>query len=164
MFEQYLKTVPAIEYVEEFDNPNYPECKAILFDGVACGGKPTKFFAYIGFPEYAEANNKVPAVVLQHGGGGFAFPEWVRQWTSRGYAAIAISNTGFIPKEKGNPNFYDQNCWTRETGNEWVLTPNNDTTEMASGDIDTQWLYHAILSGILADRLDKVKKAYLLFR
>lgn len=150
MFSKYLDMLPKVEYLPRFDNPNYPEIKAILFQGVTCGGKPTKFFAYIGFPEDASAQNKVPSMVLQHGGGGFAFPEWVRQWTKRGYAAIAISNTGYIPKQDGNPNFYDKDCWTRETGEDWILTPDNDTTEMAEGEADTQWLYHAILSGILA--------------
>jgi len=150
MFTKYLNMLPDIQRLPEFDNPNYPGCEAILFDGVPSGGKQTKFFAYIGFPEDASADNKVPAMVLQHGGGGFAFPEWVRQWTSRGYAAIAISNTGYIPKERGNPNFYDLNCWTRETGEDWILTPDNNTTDMAVGEPDTQWLFHAILSGILA--------------
>ena len=37
-------------------------------------------------------------MVLVHGGGGTAFAEWVKAWTSRGYAAIAMDTCGQIPK------------------------------------------------------------------
>ncbi len=150
MFSEYIDKIPAVEYLPQFDNINFPGIHAILFEGAPCGGKQTKFFAYIGFPEGASEQSKVPSMVLQHGGGGFAFPEWVRQWNMRGYAAIAISNTGYIPKYNGNPEFYALDSWTRETGEDWILTPDNDTTEMADGDLDTQWLYHAVISGMLA--------------
>ena len=59
----------------------------------------TQFFAYVGFPEGASAENPVPGVVLVHGGGGTAFADWVKLWTARGYAAISMSYDGMIPTE-----------------------------------------------------------------
>src|SRR5690606_33907498 len=38
-----------------------------------------------------------PAMVLVHGGGGKAFPEWARLWADRGYAAIAMDLSGRGP-------------------------------------------------------------------
>jgi dienelactone hydrolase len=35
-------------------------------------------------------------MVLIHGGGGTAFPDWVRRWTARGYAAIAMDTCGCV--------------------------------------------------------------------
>ncbi|MCX6946111.1 MAG: hypothetical protein NT173_15330, partial [Opitutales bacterium] len=68
---------------------NEPGVRAVLFDGPAYQGKPTRVFAWIGFPKL-EPGRKAPGMVLVHGGGGTAFADWVRLWTSRGYAAIAM--------------------------------------------------------------------------
>jgi hypothetical protein len=37
-----------------------------------------------------------------HGGGGTAFSDWAKLWTSRGYAAIAMDLCGAVPRRKGN--------------------------------------------------------------
>jgi len=56
-----------------------------------------------------ETKEKVPAVVLVHGGGGTAFADWVKMWTACGYAAIAVDLEGQIP--------------TRDaTGKAWIRT------------------------------------------
>lgn len=70
--------------------------KAIYYDGVAWKGNPTRVFAWLGVPK---AEGKVPAMVLVHGGGGTAFSEWAKLWTSRGYAAIAMDLCGAVPKK-----------------------------------------------------------------
>src|SRR4051812_15879200 len=72
--------------------------KAVFFSGPAYKGKPSTVFAWVGIPENIEPGKKVPGIVLVHGGGGTAFAEWVRLWTSRGYAAIAMDNCGQIPR------------------------------------------------------------------
>src|SRR3954471_13565879 len=66
-----------------------PGLEAIFYEGPLYEGRPTRVFAYIGIPQHAPGE-KVPAMVLVHGGGGTAFPEWVKLWTARGYAAIAM--------------------------------------------------------------------------
>lgn len=48
------------------------------------------FFALMGFPEGPAPEGGFPAVVLIHGGGGTAYPEYVRYWISKGYAVIAL--------------------------------------------------------------------------
>jgi hypothetical protein len=54
---------------------------AIFFEGVPYRGKPTKVFAYYGLPSrdsQSQGTEKVPGVVLIHGGGGTAFANWVK--------------------------------------------------------------------------------------
>src|SRR5689334_9511943 len=69
---------------------------AMFFDGPSYQGKPTRVFAWYGKPNVAPGE-KVPAMVLVHGGGGTAFASWVRLWVSRGYAAIAMDCCGCVP-------------------------------------------------------------------
>ena len=51
---------------------NYLNEKAFYYAGLDYLRHKTKVFAYIGFPANASSTNKVPAVVLVHGGGGTA--------------------------------------------------------------------------------------------
>lgn len=74
------------------------DVKAVAIDGEMYKGKPTRFFAYWALPEGASPTNKVPGIVLVHGGAGTAFDSWVRLWTKRGYAAIAMDNCGSLPE------------------------------------------------------------------
>jgi dienelactone hydrolase len=64
----------------------------ILYRNESLGGRPTRVFAYYGAPK--NAPGRVPAMVLVHGGGGTAFPQWVRLWVDRGYAAVAMDLAG----------------------------------------------------------------------
>lgn len=73
-----------------FDSPGL---QALFYDGLAWKGKPTRVFAWYGAPK-VEPGKKAPAMVLVHGGGGTAFPEWVQLWVKRGYAAIAMDTCG----------------------------------------------------------------------
>ena len=68
------------------------ELRQVFFEGAALSGKTTRVFAIYGRP--ANSNGPLPAVVLVHGGGGKAFPDWVKHWTARGYAAIAMDTAG----------------------------------------------------------------------
>lgn len=125
--------------------------QAIWIDALPFQGKPTKAFAYFGMPaKPADRDEKFPGVVLVHGGGGTAFADWVKMWTARGYAAIAVDLEGQIP--------------TRDTtGKAWIRT---DTlgyawgggparTGNAFGDsfdrpFEEQWPYHAVADTMLA--------------
>ena len=64
--------------------------QAILYDGVAVGGAAAPVFAYIGMPSTPAPAGGYPGVVLVHGGGGTAFPAYVKLWTSYGFAVLAM--------------------------------------------------------------------------
>ena len=88
------------------DGQGGADVKAMAVEGEPFEGRPTRFFAYWALPGGASPTNRVPGIVLVHGGGGTAFDSWVRLWTARGYAAIAMDNCGGFPKtvkELGGP-------------------------------------------------------------
>ena len=69
--------------------------QAIFYEGLPWKGKTTRAFAYYGIPA-SGAGERVPGMVLVHGGGGSAFIPWVQLWMSRGFAAIAMDTCGCI--------------------------------------------------------------------
>lgn len=71
-----------------------PGVQAVWYDGLPWQGRPTRVFAWLGFPEGVA---HAPGMVLVNGGGGTAFAEWVRLWNRRGYAAIAMDYCGCVP-------------------------------------------------------------------
>lgn len=80
----------------------YPDSKvdgvqAITYSGLPLNGKPTRVFAYLGFPEGPVPPGGFPGIVLVHGGGGTAFAGYVKLWNRRGYAAIAMDLYGTRP-------------------------------------------------------------------
>jgi dienelactone hydrolase len=115
--------------------------RAVFYDGVPWRGRPTRVFAWIGVPK---AQEKSPAMVLVHGGGGTAFADWVRLWTGRGYAAIAMDLCGAVPRK------VPQKGWERHEhggppgwgGFDQVDEPERD-----------QWTYHAVADAILGHSL-----------
>jgi len=128
-------TYPAEDFEQEGD-------RALFYEGLPFRGEPTRVFAWVGLPEMA-AGERVPGMVLVHGGGGTAFSDWIRLWTSRGYAAISMDTCGCVPKgsygnwerhELGGPpgwGGFGQIDWPRED----------------------QWTYHAVADVILAHSL-----------
>jgi len=124
------------------ERPKADRVRAISYDGLPFGGKSTRVFAWLGIPDI-KPGEKVPAMVLIHGGGGTAFEEWVRLWMDRGYAAIAMDTCGQVPvgnygkwvrDEQGGPpgwGGFDQLDWPR----------------------DDQWTFHAVADAILAHSL-----------
>jgi dienelactone hydrolase len=124
------------------DRPKSEGVTAITFEGPTFHGKPTIVFAWLGLPEVPKGE-KVPGMVLVHGGGGTAFDEWVRLWVKRGYAAIAMDTCGQVPvgsygkwlrhEQSGPPGWggLDQIDWPRED----------------------QWTYHAVADAILSHSL-----------
>ena len=83
-----------------FDSPQIrssdTRIRPLFFEGVPYRGKETRVFAWLGIPE-TKRGEKVPGIVLLHGGGGTAFESWVKLWVDRGYAAIAIDHFGSLP-------------------------------------------------------------------
>ena len=76
----------------------------ILYEGVAVDGNKLPVFAYIGYPDSPMPDGGYPGIVLVHGGGGTAFPEYANLWRSYGYAVIAVdwyNRHPVIKKEDG---------------------------------------------------------------
>jgi dienelactone hydrolase len=136
---QRLNQAPKWQVLER---PKADRVKPISYDGLPWRGKATRVFAWLGIPDI-KPGEKVPAMVLIHGGGGTAFEEWVRLWMDRGYAAIAMDTCGQVPvgnygrwlhDEQGGPagwGGFDQLEWPRED----------------------QWTFHAVADAILAHSL-----------
>ncbi|MFD0714677.1 alpha/beta hydrolase family protein [Paenibacillus sp. GCM10027626] len=134
--------VPGFEYAPEYNVGE--DLKALFYDALPYKGKATKVFAYIGIPERHEGQ-KVPAVVLVHGGAGTAYADWVRKWNARGYAAIAMDLEGHIPQ-------WDEQLKTykpHESGG-----PANQAVWKDIGEpIEEQWTYHAVADVVRAHSL-----------
>lgn len=129
---------------KEYPAPGFDEkgVRALFYDGLPFQGKPTRVFAWYGVPEGAPGT-KYPAMVLVHGGGGTAFAEWVRLWTGRGYAAIAMDTCGCVPKGKYS---------------DWERHPDGGPAgwggfEHADAPPEEQWSYHAVADVVLAHSL-----------
>jgi dienelactone hydrolase len=132
---QLPKTYPA-------NSPLEPGVEALFYDGLPYEGKPTRVFAYLGIPAHAPGA-QVPAMVLVHGGGGTAFADWVRLWTARGYAAIAMDTAGTMP----GPDPKDR--IRHELGG----PPGWGGFQQASKPPEDQWTYHAVADVLLAHSL-----------
>jgi len=145
-------TYPAGELVDQWleshprhGNPELcvtgEDVQALFYEGLPWKGKPTRVFAWWGIPK-TEGNEKVPGIVLAHGGGGTAFDEWVRLWNRRGYAAIAMDLTGTRPGgEPGN-----------RPRHEWGGPPHAGM-QGVDAPVQEQWVYHAVADIVLAHSL-----------
>ncbi len=159
-FARVRATVPVWkEYPNLHPTGKYEGIKAIAYECEPFAGQKTKAFAYLGIPE--NVTDKVPGVVLVHGGSGVAYVEWVRRWTERGYAAIAMSNCGHFAKTGDMPEnenwvsdgFNDR--WVRALQGEfaengYTAVPMNDVMWQSHKPILEQWMYHACAETILA--------------
>ena len=115
---------------------------AIFFDGLPWQGKPTRVFAFVGVPEH-KRGEKVPGMVLVHGGGGTAFANWVKRWNDRGYAAIAMDTCGAVPRGSyGKWQRHDAGGPPGWGGFNQIDEPTQD-----------QWTYHAVADAVLAHSL-----------
>ncbi|MEM7013801.1 MAG: prolyl oligopeptidase family serine peptidase [Verrucomicrobiota bacterium] len=82
--------------VEDEDEP----IQSVIYEGETIDGETTEVFAFYASPKTRgelKAGEKVPGIVLIHGGGGTAFSDWVWMWAERGYAAIAMDLSGRRP-------------------------------------------------------------------
>jgi dienelactone hydrolase len=77
-------------HYELIDSDGWTE--TILYENEEYLGESTRVFAHLGVP--VTERDSVPGMVLIHDEGGTAYRDWVRMWTARGYAAIAIDLGG----------------------------------------------------------------------
>lgn len=137
---QQLKQAPAFSWVKTDSI-----VASLVYNSVSYDGRPTKVFAYYSNPDVIAgrpaSGKKFPGVVLIHGGGGRAFPQWVAKWAREGYAAIAMDLAGKDgygnPLPDGGP----------DQSNE------NKIMNFSSADVKKAWSYHAVASVILAHSL-----------
>ncbi|MEK6795740.1 MAG: acetylxylan esterase [Spirochaetota bacterium] len=123
---------------------------SLFYEGMPWNGRPTRVFAWYGAPTHA-TDEKLPAIVLVHGGGGTAFADWVRLWNSRGYAALAMDTCGGVPAWHTSP--YSRNPWPRHEHSGprgWGLDDASFFPELPAHD---QWPFHAVSSVVLAASL-----------
>lgn len=136
-----LSKAPATFPADELQAPGVT---ALFYEGMAFRGRPTRVFAYLGFPEQSPQGEKLPAMVLIHGGGGTAFDRWVKVWTARGYAAIAMDLCGCVPVGKYGD-------WRRH---EHGGPPGWDASfSQLDSPIEDQWTWHAVSAAILGHSL-----------
>ena len=146
-FPNQLWSTPISERAPQYDRQDHGVQAYFLQSVNDENNTPTFVFAFVGIPATATKNNPVPGIVLVHGGGGTAFPDWVKMWNDRGYAAIAIDTEGRIPNP--NINLYSGTNTSFESiknhgpGN----TNYNDYLKPAN----QQFLYHAIAGTIVAN-------------
>lgn len=144
-----LSQAPKFEWVDQ-TGPVH----ALFYAGEPYRERPSRVFAYYASPGTLAANpaldEKLPAMVLIHGGGGTAFREWAELWAKRGYAAIAMDLAGARPIEGKNAHSADNRTRLEDGG------PNQGDEEKF-GSIDLppgeQWPYHAVAAAIRAHSL-----------
>ena len=109
----------------------------VWIEGEPYRGRPTRVFAWWGLPAGASVAAKVPAMVLVHGGGGTAFANWVKRWTDRGYAAIAMDTCGKIPQGERDGRPHPAHAWSGPPG--WEAS-----VAQMSGPAADRWTHHAV--------------------
>ncbi len=146
VFPNELWSSPVYERATQYDRQEYG-AQSYFLQSVDFDSKATHVFAFVGIPEGATKDNPVPGVVLVHGGGGTAFPDWVKMWNDKGYAAIAIDTEGRIPSADASLNNSNNVSFesTKHHG------PSNTSYQDGDKPADQQYLYHAIASAIVAN-------------
>lgn len=134
-----MEDLTKVPVAHEVPGKGEGEVKAVFIDGMPYQGKPTRFFAYYGIPQ-RPAGEKVPAMVLVHGGGGSAFARWVKLWMDRGYAAISMDTCGAISGGGNNNHPRD------EQGG----PPGWGGFDQIGRPLEDQWTYHAVADVVLA--------------
>jgi cephalosporin-C deacetylase-like acetyl esterase len=92
-------------------------------------------FGWLAMPQ--DPAEKLPAMLLIHGGGGTAIEVWARQWAARGFAALAIDLYGNGPGRQRLP---DGGC-------DW--SDMNVAFEFTQG-VENSWIYQSVANCIRA--------------
>lgn len=156
MLTGWLDKTPELRDVPEFaPDGEYAGIRAFTYESAPLKGMRTKAFAYLGIPDHAPGK-RLPAIVLLHGGLGHADLPWIKRWNDLGFAAISMDNTGFFPTKRNAHACCSD--WARTmhepfTEDGFVNGPNNDELGFSDGPVGDQWLYHALVTAILAHNI-----------
>ncbi|QDU41165.1 Alpha/beta hydrolase family protein [Maioricimonas rarisocia] len=155
-----LHKPPAMKWLDDAS-----PIRSLLYEGEPYKGQTTDVYAIYATPGTISGDpskdHNLPAVVLVHGGGGTAFPQWVWQWAKRGYAAIAMDLSG---RRSAAPEFDPQ------TGELIVISRtrqiprsrlerggpeqgHREKFDSVGGSLEDDWPYHAVASVIRAHSL-----------
>ena len=144
-----LSEAPQFQWLEKA-----PKVQALRYVGEPYHGKPTHVFAYYATPatisDGARPTGPWPAVVLVHGGGGSAFPQWVELWARRGYVAISMDLAGMQP-DRAAPADPKKRVRLRDGGPDQGHTQKFEV--FGTGPVTDDWSYHAVANVILAHSL-----------
>ena len=113
-------------------------------------GKESYAFGYLGIPTGATKDNKYPAVLLVHGGGGTAYWQWVKEWVARGFVALALDMEGNYPIMTGTIN--DQPAQLR-TKSQYPAPNNVNYNDTDNNPIEKTWMYQATSTAIRGNTL-----------
>ncbi|MBA4168246.1 MAG: prolyl oligopeptidase family serine peptidase [Chitinophagaceae bacterium] len=142
--EKQLLKAPEIFPAPQFESEGV---KAFFFEGLTWQGKPTRIFAYYGVPQ-----NKIlsglPGIILVHGGHGTAYAEWVKLWTGRGFAALALDVCGSTPVSDSSKKYAGPH-----PRNEFSGPPGWGGFDQMNLPLHDQWTYQAVADIILANSL-----------
>ncbi len=125
---EFLKKTPDFQWLSQEGDVH-----SLVYAGEKYRGKTTRTFAYYASPKTLgkDGGQKVPGIVLVHGGGGSAFANWAELWAKRGYAAIAMDlagrGAGRKPMAEGGP----------DQGHEFKFGTIDEP-------LTSQWSYHAV--------------------
>ncbi|MBQ7369668.1 MAG: dienelactone hydrolase family protein [Clostridia bacterium] len=145
-FPNQLWSVTVCERATQYDRQDQG-AQAYFLQSVDYNGAPTYVFAFVGIPPTATKDNPVPGVVLVHGGDGTAFPDWVKMWNDKGYAAIAIDTEGRIPTAGASLSSVSNFSFESVKHH----APNNASYSDYAKPVNEQFLYHAIAGTIVAN-------------
>ena len=124
--------------------------RQFFYEDAEYKGKPTWVFAYYAAPQGEPPASGWPAVVCAHGGGGTAYPEWVRKWNHYGYAAVAMDLEGHLPGGR-----HHQVEGNFPTGQQHENSGPARIDYFGDRDLpdNEQWFYHAVAAVIRANSL-----------
>lgn len=103
--------------------------QAVHYQGEPFQGRSTRVFAWLGRPPIG--SGPFPAMLLVHGGGGRAFPDWAEHWAQRGYVALAMDLSGNGPDGRLADGGPDQDDGVK-------------FRDFTDADLRDMWTYHAI--------------------
>ena len=114
----------------------------LTYTGESYRGNSTSVFAYYASPKTLgeDTADKVPGIVLVHGGGGSAFNNWAELWAHRGFAAIAMDLAGKGEDRKPLPDGGPDQGHAFKFGT--IDEP-----------VENQWSYHAVANVVRAHSL-----------
>lgn len=137
--------------------------QSLLYEGERIGGAVTEVFAFYASPHTlgkAGAHEKVPGIVLIHGGGGTAFSDWVWMWANRGYAAIAMDLSGHRPPaprydENGEkiPDARHQRSERTRLEKAGLDQTHREKFQSIGGMVEDDWPHHAVCNVMRAHTL-----------
>ena len=155
VYPDSLWSAPSFDYEPTLDFGTEGVNGIFFTSPIKYNGKETRVAAYIGFPQGASAENKVPAIVLVHGGLGTAIPQWVKYWNDLGFAAISMDTEGGEPTSRiSNENTTYHLERNRYAGGDvYEAGPTNNSYDDWNQPLENQWMYHATSSVILSTSL-----------